>query len=226
MSEYNVYDELKEIADGEYKKFSKKLIYTDYEILGVRQPELKKMAKEKSKSAAITSFLSNLPHKSHEENILHGCIIAEEKDLQKTFDAVENFLPYIDNWAVCDCLAPKAFKKAKAEVLAKKAYEWIDSGKTYYIRFGIKTLMSYCLKENFKSEYAEKVDSVKSDEYYVKMMQAWYFATALCYNEKEIFPFFERGLSDAWVHNKAIQKSRESFRIDEKLKEKLKELKR
>lgn len=226
MINREISEKLKSLVDGEYKKFSEKLIFTDYEILGVRQPELKNLAKEYSKSPSITSFLSDLPHKTHEENILHGYIIAEEKDFLKSCKEVENFLPYADNWAVCDCLCPKAFKKANAEILAEKAYGWIDCGKTYFVRFGIKTLMSYLLGENFKREYAEKVDGVKSEEYYVKMMQAWYFATALYYNEKEITPFFEKGLSDTWVHNKAIQKSRESLRISNELKEKLLKLKR
>lgn len=218
-------EKLFSLKDEEYKKFSEKLVFTEYNILGVRQPELRVLAKDFVRSPSITSFLADLPHMYHEENLLHGYLLSYEKDFEKAVECVEKFLFYADNWAVTDCLKIKCFSK-NLDKLYKIAYEFIDSGKPYTVRFGIKILMDYYLGGNFEREYAEKVNGIKSDEYYVKMMQAWYFATALAKNYDEAVKFIERGLFDVWVNNKAIQKARESFRVSEERKEYLKTLRR
>ncbi len=218
-------EKLFSLKEEEYKKFTEKIVFTEYEILGVRQPTLKALVKDFSKSGAITSFLADLPHKYHEENILHCYLLANEKDFETAVESVEKLLSFTDSWAVTDCLKIKCFAK-NLDKLYKTAYKFIDSGKPYTVRFGIKILMDYYLGENFKNEFAEKVNGIKSDEYYVKMMQAWYFATALAKNYDETVKFIERGLANTWVNNKAIQKAQESSRVSEERKQYLKTLKR
>lgn len=219
--------QLFELQDLEYKAFHSRLMPTiDPEtIIGVRTPVLRKFAREMSKSESVEEFLNDLPHRYYEENNLHGFLIESIKDYDKCLAEMDRFLPYVDNWATCDLMRPKVFKK-NPEALLPKIKEWLASDKTYVIRYAIGALMTYFLDEHFKMEYAEAVAAVESEEYYVKMMVAWYFATALAKQWDAILPFMEGGRLKKWNHNKAIQKAIESYRITAEQKDYLRTLKR
>ena len=222
----NIKEELLALQDISYADFQAKLtpnIPRDL-FIGVRVPELRKLAKKVAEEPETSIFLRDLPHKYYDENMLHGLIISEIKDYDACLVAVDDFLPYVDNWAVCDIMSPKIFKKNKTALL-EKIKEWSASEKTYTCRFGIEMLMSHFLDEDFKPEYLEIPASVKSEEYYVKMMIAWFFATALAKEWDATIKYMEDQRLDRWTHNKAIQKARESRRITPKEKEYLKSLK-
>lgn len=222
-----ILDDLFKLADDKYADFHSKLIpnIPREKIIGVRVPEMRKLAKEYFKSEEAKLFLSDSPHKYYDENLLHGMFISEIKDYDRCINELEKFLPYIDNWAVCDTISPKVFKNNK-EKLIKKIKIWIPSKKTYVCRFGILMLMKHFLDNDFKPEYLEIVANIKSDEYYVNMMIAWFFATALSKHLEETIIYLENKKLDVWVHNKTIQKARESYRITARQKEYLKSLKR
>ena len=193
-------------------------------IIGVRTPELRKYAKQLSKREDIQEFLDDLPHKFFDEDQLHAYILSEMKDYEKCIGRLEIFLPHVNNWATTDQMSPKVFKKHRAELL-KHINKWIKSKKPYTIRYGIGMLMEHFLEEDFDIKYPETVASVRSEEYYVNMMIAWYFATALAKQYDAILPFIENRKLDVWTHNKAIQKSVESYRITPEQKAYLKTLK-
>lgn len=218
--------ELFKLQDTEYRDFQSKLIPTvgvEY-FIGVRTPELRKLAKTFAKRPDVDEFLQQLPHDYFDENQLHAFILSEMKDYEKCVEKLQKFLPYVNNWATCDQMSPKIFKKHKSELLPI-IDQWIASGETYTIRFGIGMLMEHFLDEDFDLAYPEKVAAVRSEEYYVNMMIAWYFATALAKQYDAILPFIENKKLDTWCHNKAIQKSVESYRITPEQKEYLKSLK-
>lgn len=212
--------------DTKYRDFQSKLMPTvaPETAIGVRTPALRKYAKALAKRAEISEFLNELPHQYFDENQLHAFIISELKDYDKCMEEVKKFLPYVDNWATCDQLSPKTFKKHKAELL-EEIKIWIDSDHTYTIRFGIGMLMQHFLDEDFDPAYPEMVSKLRSDEYYVNMMIAWYFATALAKQYETVLPYIEKQKLDSWIHNKTIQKSVESYRITPEQKEYLKSLK-
>ena len=213
------------MQDASYRDFMAALIPSVKKdaVIGVRTPELRKFAKELSKRNDIGVFLKSLPHKYFEENQLHAFIIGEEKDFTACLGRVEDFLPYIDNWATCDQMSPKVFARCRKE-LVPHIFEWISSS-TYKIRFGIKMLMQHFLDEDFDAHYLEAVSKIRSDEYYVNMMVAWYFATALAKRYDEAVPYIEGRALEPWTHNKTIQKARESYRIPPEKKEYLAYLK-
>ena len=215
-----------QVQDKGYRDFQSKLIPTipAETIIGVRTPAIRKLAKEYAKDPESAAFLMQLPHTYYDENILHALLIAEIKDYDACMEAVEAFLPYIDNWAVCDGLSPKAFGKHKAELL-EKIRLWIPSEHIYTCRFGIGMLMRWFLDEDFQPGYLELPAAVRSEEYYVKMMTAWFFATALAKQWDAAIPYLEQNRLDTWTHNKTIQKARESYRITTEQKEYLKRLK-
>lgn len=219
-------NELYSLQDKRYRDFQAKLMPTvDPEtIIGVRTPALRKYAKQLSKREDITVFLDELPHQYFDENQLHAFILSESKDYGECVEKLKLFLPYVDNWATCDQLSPKVFKKHRPELLAE-IRQWIESDETYTIRFGIGMLMQHYLDEDFDPAYPEIVAPIRSDEYYVNMMIAWYFATALAKQWDATLPYIEEKRLDAWTHNKAIQKSVESYRITPERKEHLKSLK-
>lgn len=221
-----IYKELTAKQDVKYRDFQVKLIPTvpAESVIGVRTPELKKYAKSLVKNEAIQDFLDILPHKYFDECQLHAFIISEIKDYDRCLREVERFLPYIDNWATCDQLSPKVFKKHRGELI-NNIKEWISSDKTYTVRFGVGMLMEHFLDEDYYISYPEMVSELRSDEYYINMMIAWYFATALAKQYDTILPFIEERRLDTWTHNKAIQKSVESYRITPEQKEYLKSLK-
>ena len=222
----DIQNELFKMQDKAYKSFHSKLIPTiDSDlIIGVRIPVLRKFAKELSKTSESREFINNLPHKYYEENNLHAFIIEQIKDFDEVLEETEKFLPYIDNWATCDSFLPKIFKK-NPDKLLPYVKKWIRSGRTYTVRYGIGILMSLYLDNEFKAEYLELVASVKSDEYYVNMMIAWYFATALAKQYDYAVPFITEYKLTPQVHNKTIQKSVESLRITKDTKEFLKSYK-
>lgn len=206
--------ELFEMQDLTYRDFHAKLMPTiDKEtIIGVRTPMLRAYAKKFRKTADAVTFLEVLPHKYYEENNLHGLLIEQIKDYPACIAAIERFLPYVDNWATCDMIALRTMKK-HLDVFIQEVYSWMASDHPYIVRFGIGMLMRYYLDEQFKTEYPEKVAEIKSDEYYVNMMRAWYFATALAKQYDQILPYLEEKKLDTWTHNKTIQKAVESYRI-------------
>lgn len=193
-------------------------------IIGVRTPQLRLFAKRLYKEPDTDSFLKELPHKYFDEDQLHAFIISLEKDFDICIAKVEAFLPYVDNWATCDQMSPKAFKK-DPERLLPYIDEWIRSDKTYTVRFAVGMLMEHFLDERFDTKYADMVAALRSDEYYINMMIAWYFATALAKQYDACIPYIEEHRLDTWTHNKAIQKSVESYRITGERKLYLKSLK-
>lgn len=214
------------LGDKEYHDFQAKLMPTvsPSEIIGVRTPIVRKLAKEYSSHKDIGEFLNSLPHKYYEENNLHSFLVAEIKDFDLCLAKVEKFLPYIDNWATCDSFAPKCFKKHTGELLTK-IKEWLSSDSTYTVRFAVKMLMDLYLDSEFSTEYLYLVANIKSNEYYINMACAWYYATALAKQYESAISLIEEKALSPWVHNKAIQKAVESYRITQKQKEYLKGLK-
>ena len=208
-----------ELQDLKYRDFHSSLMpNVDKEkVIGVRTPLLRSYAKALTKEGAAGSFISELPHRYFEEDQLHGLIISEIKDLDTCMAEVCRFLPYVDNWATCDMLSPKIFRKHRRELLAYIS-EWIASDRTYTIRFAIGMLMQHFLDEDFDKSYADMVAAVRSDEYYVNMMIAWYFATALAKQYEAILSYIEGRRLEKWTHNKTIQKAVESYRITDEQK--------
>lgn len=223
----NITEELFALQDVAYADFQAKLTPNIPRelFIGVRVPEARKLAKKFSKKPEAASFLSDLPHTYYDENILHSLLLSEMKDYDACIAAVDAFLPYVDNWAVCDILSPKIFKKHKTALL-EKIKEWSASEETYTCRFGMEMLLSHFLDEDFKPAYLEIPASVHREEYYVRMMTAWFFATALAKQWDATIEYMENHCLDIWTHNKTIQKARESRRITPRQKEYLKTLKR
>ena len=219
-------EELFRMQDTGYRDFQMKLIPTagPETMIGVRTPALRKYAKALIKAGQADEFLKNLPHTYFDENQLHAFILSELKDYDLCIEETDRFLPYVDNWATCDQLSPMVFKKNHAR-LSEKIPEWISSQETYTIRFGIGMLMQHFLDEDFDPAYPETVAGIRSGEYYVNMMIAWYFATALAKQYDTVLPYLEQRRLDPWTHNKTIQKAVESYRITSEQKEYLKSLK-
>ncbi|MCR5237051.1 MAG: DNA alkylation repair protein [Lachnospiraceae bacterium] len=226
MNKTELYDRLKSLQDLKYREMQIKIIPTvdPKSIIGVRTPELRNIAKEMLKSGDYRSFMEKLPHKYFEENQLHAFIISGIKDLNECMEELEKFLPFVDNWATCDQMSPKIFKKHKEELLTHIKV-WIRSDEPYTVRFAAGMLMEHFLDEDYDPEYPAMVAEIRSEEYYVNMMIAWYFATALAKQYESILPFIEEKRLDDWTHNKAIQKSIESNRITYEQKNYLKTLK-
>lgn len=214
------------MADEKYRDFQSKLMPTvpKEKIIGIRTPLLRKFAKDFSKTPEAEVFLKNLPHEYYEENNLHAFLLEFINDYEKAAEKVTEFLPFVDNWATCDSMSPKIFGKHKKELL-EQIEIWLSAKDTYSVRFGIKMLMEHFLGEDFSPEYPEKVVKIESEEYYIRMMQAWYFATALAKNYNSVLPFIEGRKLEKWTHNKAIQKAVESYRIAEERKTYLRKFK-
>lgn len=223
MTTQDIRQRLFALQDEKYKNFHSKLIPTvpPDSIIGVRTPELRKLAKEVGTEPA---FLSDLPHKYYDENQLHALIISGIKDFDECTARLEEFLPYVDNWATCDQMSVKIFKKHTQQLLpfVKK---WLDSGHTYTVRYGVGCLMNYYLDSEFSPEYMEIVANIRSNEYYINMMIAWYFATALAKQYSEAMKYIDQHRLGDWTHRKAIQKAIESYRITDKQKKYLRTLK-
>ena len=218
-----VYERLVPLGSEEYRNFQSKLVpnIPKETILGVRTPDMRKVAKEIKGTEEAKEFLKELPHKYYEENLVHFFLIAMIKDFDECVEAVELFLPYVDCWPVCDQSSPKIFAKNHDKLLPY-IRKWMSSDHVYTIRFGIRMLMNEFLGDDFKPEYLEWVAAVKNDDYYVKMMVSWYFATALAKKYDESVVYIEEQRLEAWTHKKAIQKASESFRVSDAHKEYLK----
>ena len=219
--------ELFKLQDIEYRDFHARLMPTveKEKIIGVRIPHIKSLAKKIKGTADACEFLHKLPHQYYEENNLHAFLIAQIADFDRCIEEVSRFLPYVDNWATCDSLRPKCFKLNTGSLI-EYIYEWIKSDKPYIVRFGVEMLMLYYLEDEFLEEYPYTVSKITSDEYYVNMMIAWYFATALAKQYELTLPYIESQALPLWIHNKTIQKAIESNRISSEKKEYLKALKR
>ncbi len=219
--------ELFELQDLKYKEFHQRLMPTvnPDKVIGIRTPVLRKFAKNFSKREEAEQFLKNLPHKYYEEDNLHAFILEEIKDYKILIQELNKFLPFVDNWATCDMLRPKILKNHK-QVLLEDIKRWLNSKDTYTIRFGVNCLMNHYLEDDFKSEYLDWAKAIESEEYYINMVRAWYFATALAKQYDETIKILENKSLDKWTHNKTIQKAIESYRITKEQKEYLKKLKR
>ena len=222
----DIREQLFSLQDADYRDFQSKLIpgVPSDAFIGVRTPALRKLAKDLSKEKEISVFLEDLPHKYFDENQLHAFIISLDKDFSSCIGQTEKFLPFIDNWATCDQLSPKVFRKHRPE-LAGYIKNWLSSEETYTVRFAIGMIMEHFLDEDFDPQWLETVSKIRSDEYYINMMTAWYFATALAKQYEHTIPYLEEKKLDSWTHNKTIQKAAESFRITPDQKEYLRTLK-
>ncbi|MBO7593721.1 MAG: DNA alkylation repair protein [Salinivirgaceae bacterium] len=219
-------NKLFELQDLGYRDFQAKLMPTidKNNIIGVRIPELRKLARQVAGTNEARDFLSLLPHRYYDENNLHAFIIGLSRNFDEALLLTNQFLPYIDNWATCDSFTPKVFGKHPNELLTAIG-GWIESSHTYTVRYAIRMLMAFFLDERFKPEYAQMVAAVESEEYYIKMMIAWYFATALAKQYNSVIKYLTDNLLDDWCHNKAIQKAIESYRISDEQKAFLRTLK-
>lgn len=223
-----IIDHLMKLKDDEYADFQVKLTpgLKRCDVLGVRNPLQREYAKELFKNQALTKeFLNELPHKYYDENMLHALLLEQIKDYDEVISELDKFLPYVDNWAVCDTMKPKCFKKNLDKLLVK-IKEWIKSDKEYTIRFAIKLLMMFYLDSEFDNKYLEIVSNVEYDSYYVNMMAAWYFATALAKKWDETIKVIESKNLRSFIQNKTIQKAIESYRITDSQKEYLRTLRK
>lgn len=220
-----LYRRLAEVKDDAYREFQAKLVpnIPKETILGVRTPEMRKIAKEVFESAERDAFLNDLPHKYYEENLIHFFVLAMIRDFNECVRRVEAFLPYVDCWPASDQATPKSFRK-NHEKLLPYIEKWIASDHVYTARFGLRMLMNEFLDADFKEEYLALAASKQGEDYYLKMMIAWFFATALAKRYDETVPYLEQHRLDEWVHKKAIQKAIESFRVSDAHKEYLKRL--
>ena len=218
-------EQLFALQDTEYQTFQSKLMPTipPETVIGVRTPLLRKLAKELAGTPQAECFLHDLPHRYYEENNLHAFLIEQIRDYDTALAETEKFLPYINNWATCDCFCPKVFAKHKAELLSS-IRRWLGSDQIYTVRYAIGMLMRCYLDEDFRPEYPAWVAGVHSEEYYLNMMRAWYFATALAKQPDAALPWLTERRLDVWTHNKTIQKAVESYRIPPEMKQKLREL--
>ncbi len=218
-------EELFALQDTEYQVFQSKLMPTipPETVIGVRTPLLRKLAKELAGTPQAEHFLQSLPHRYYEENNLHAFLIEQIRDYDTALAETERFLPYINNWATCDCFCPKVFAKHKEELLISLR-RWLGSDQTYTVRYAMGMLMRYYLDEDFQPEYLAWVAGVHSEEYYLNMMRAWYFATALAKQPDAALPWLTDRRLDVWTHNKTIQKAAESYRIPPEMKQQLREL--
>ena len=219
-------EELDRLQDVKYREMQVRIIPTvkPESIIGVRTPALRQLAKQLGQREDVRDFLEDLPHRYFEENQLHAFIVSGMKDYAECLQALNRFLPYMDNWATCDQTSPRVFRKHRKELL-KEIRKWIGSEETYTVRFGIGMLMEHYLDEDFDPAYPELAAAVRSEEYYVNMMTAWYFATALAKQYDAVLPYIENHSLDDWTHNKAIQKAIESYRITPEQKAYLRTLK-
>lgn len=215
----DIQKKLFEMQDLAYRDFHSRLMpETDKEkVIGVRTPELRKYAKQLYGTSEAEMFLNCLPHKFYEEDNLHAFLLEQIKDYDEVISRLDEFLPYVDNWATCDMMKPKIFKNHLPE-LKEKCFEWLESPHTYTVRFSIVMLMTHFLDDEFDISIPEKISQIRSEEYYIRMAVAWYFATALAKRYNEIFPFIENHRLDPWTHNKTIQKAKESYMVSKEHK--------
>lgn len=218
-------ESLSALSDPEYADFQRKLVpgIDPATVLGVRIPRLRRFARDFSKEGDVAAFMSQLPHATYEENCLHGILASSVRDFGRAVEGLDGFLPYVDNWAVCDIISPAAFR-GRPEGLEEHALRWASSDREFTARFGVGVLMRHFLDEGFDPAQAAFVADLRCEGYYANMMRAWYFATAVAVREKDVLPFMEKGRLDEWTRRKAIQKCVESRRVPDALKERLRSL--
>lgn len=227
MSIEELREELFKYSDEKFQAFQAKLLPTlePRTVIGVKTPVLRALASRLYAENDHSELLAALPHEYFEEEQLHAFLISEIKDFELCMEKLNEFLPFVDNWATCDQMSPKCFKKHTAELLAQIRL-WLTSERTYTLRFAIAMLMRYFLDDDFDPEYPRLLSALRTDEYYVKMMIAWYFATALAKQYEAVIPVFENNELEPWTHNKALQKAMESYRIPDERKKYLRTLRR
>ena len=215
------------LQDTEYKAFQSRLMPTvsPEAVIGVRMPQLRRIARELTANPEAAAFMADLPHRYYEENTLHGLLISRMNDYAMVVQALDKFLPFVDNWATCDCISPRVFAR-HPDALPAQLHCWMGSRHTYVVRFAVGMLMQFYLDSAFRPAYLDWVAEVHSEEYYVNMMLAWYFATALAKQPQATLPFLQQNRLSTWVHNKTIQKAVESYRIPPEQKTYLKTLRR
>jgi 3-methyladenine DNA glycosylase AlkD len=225
--EKNLTSQLFALQDLSYREFQCRLMPTvePETVIGVRTPALRKLAKAFAKTEESEVFLKTLPHWYYEEDVLHGILLSSWKDYGRTVEELDRFLPYVDNWAVCDLISPQAFRAHPTD-LPERAKGWMEAEHPYTVRFGIGVLMQFYLDESFNPVYMDWVAVLRSGEYYVNMMIAWYFATALAKQYDAAISFLENRRLYTWVHNKTIQKAVESYRVTDERKSYLRTLRR
>lgn len=217
---------LRTMQDAGYRSFQCNLMPTvdPGTVLGIRMPQLRALAKQLRSHPDLECFLRQLPHEFYEENNLHALFISQMQDYACCIKELDRFLPYVDNWATCDSLRPKCFSK-HTDLLLAPIKHWLTSEKTYAVRFAIEMLMVHYLTDKFDCCYPAMVAAIKSDDYYINMMIAWYFATALAMQYDSVIFYLEQRVLEPWVHNKTIQKALESYRVPADLKSYLRQLK-
>lgn len=222
-----IQNKLFSLQDTAYRDFQCKLTpsITPDRVIGVRMPQLRKVAREIKGSPEAKAFLEALPHAYYDEDNLHGLLLCQYTDYEKNIAALEQFLPYVDNWATCDLLRPKAFEKHPSQ-LPQQLHMWIKQPHVYTVRFAIGMLLAFYLDEAFESQYLDWVCEIQREEYYINMMAAWYFATALAKQYDATIPYLQENRLPLWTHNKTIQKAIESRRITDEQKTYLKTLRR
>lgn len=215
----SILEQLYALQDTGYADFQSGLVpnIPRERFIGVRMPNMRRLAKQMAKEDAAQAFMAAVPHTYYDENILHALLICEKRDYEACVQAIDAFLPYVDNWAVCDILSPKALSKNKPDLL-NHIRRWIASAHPYTCRFGMEMLMTHYLDAEFETEYLDWVADIRSEEYYLRMMQAWFFATALAKQYDAALPYIENRRLDKWTHNKSIQKSIESYRVSDEHK--------
>ena len=225
MSNY-IKNTLLKLSDEKYKSFQLSLIpgIPSGKVIGVRIPTVRNFAREIAGTPAAYEFMSSLPHAYYDEDNLHGILISMEKDYTRVVSLLDDFLPYVDNWATCDLISPKVFSKHKEELLPK-IWRWISTEHTYTVRFGIEMLLKFYLDEGFSVKQADAVAELRSEEYYINMVRAWYFATALAKQYDSVIGYIEGRRLDEWTHNMTIRKAIESYRISDDKKVYLRQLK-
>ena len=225
INEKQIQKQLFALADEDYKIFQQKLMPSvdPNTVIGIRTPELRRFAAKFAKTEEASLFIAHLPHIYYEANNLHAFLIEKITDFERTVEELNRFLPYVDNWATCDMMSPKIFSVNK-EKLLPVIQNWISSKHTYMIRFGVVMLMKHYLDEEFSPEHLQIVSNIRSDEYYIEMAQAWYFAEALVKQYDLSLPYLQKGLLSPFVHNKTISKACDSFRISQDKKAFLKTL--
>lgn len=220
-----IQEQLRALQDLSYRDFQCALMPTvdKSTVIGVRTPLLRKMAKSLKNTPEAERFLRSLPHRYYEENNLHAFLIEEIRDYDACVAALDDFLPYVDNWATCDSMNPRVLAKHR-KLLLSDAERWMRSAHTYTVRYGIKLMMTHFLDEDFDPAYLARISQIESEEYYVNMMISWYFATALAKQERAALPYLEEHRLSPWIHQKTIRKAIESYRVSEELKKKLRTL--
>lgn len=218
----SVQAELFAMQDIGYRDFQSRLMPTvpKERVIGVRTPELRRYASAFSRRPEALQYLSLLPHTYYEENNLHAFLIERLRDFDGTVAALDRFLPFVDNWATCDMMSPKIFARRQEELLPH-VRRWMTSGQTYTVRFGIGMMLRYYLGDRFSPTYPEEVARLCGEEYYVNMMIAWYFATALAFQYPVILPYIAEHRLSPWVHEKTVRKAIESYRLTPQQKDEL-----